>query len=359
MGICVSVDSEAVRRNQEIENQLKIDMTKANKEVKLLLLGAGESGKSTVLKQMKLITDKNGYSENERRAFKSIINSNIIFSMKTILQAMENLKVPLGSRENQRHVDLIIAQPDQIGSETMDDDVVYALKTLWQDSGVKSCFKRSGNEYHLNDSAKYYFDSLDRITAPGYLPDDQDILRSRVKTTGIVETTFPLKNMTFRMFDVGGQRSERKKWIHCFENVNAIIFLAAISEYDQKLVEDEEVNRMQEAFTLFDSICTSRWFSKTSIILFLNKMDIFEEKIYDVPIEEYFDDYEGGADLASAKDYFRQRFEEIMPDTLEGDSTKKVYTHFTCATDTKGIAFVMDAVCNIIITKALKDADLI
>jgi len=42
------------------------------------------------------------------------------------------------------------------------------------------------------------------------------------------------------MFDVGGQRSERKKWIHCFENVNALMFLVAISGYDQCLAEDKD-----------------------------------------------------------------------------------------------------------------------
>jgi len=101
---------------------------------------------------------------------------------------------------------------------------------------------------------------------PGYLPTDQDILRSRVKTTGITETTFRVGELTYRLFDVGGQRSERKKWIHCFENVTALVFLVALSEYDQMLYEDESVNRMQEALTLFDSICNSRWFVKTSIV---------------------------------------------------------------------------------------------
>lgn len=86
-----------------------------------------------------------------------------------------------------------------------------------------------------------YFDSIERIGHHNYLPTDQDVLRSRVKTTGITETTFVIKNLTYRMFDVGGQRSERKKWIHCFENVTAIIFLIAISEYDQVLIEDETV----------------------------------------------------------------------------------------------------------------------
>jgi guanine nucleotide-binding protein subunit alpha len=86
-----------------------------------------------------------------------------------------------------------------------------------------------------------FFDSIDRIGSPGYLPTDQDVLRSRVKTTGISETTFNVGELTYRMYDVGGQRSERKKWIHCFENVMAVIFMVAISEYDQVLIEDESV----------------------------------------------------------------------------------------------------------------------
>ena len=86
------------------------------------------------------------------------------------------------------------------------------------------------------------------------------------------------------MFDVGGQRNERKKWIHCFENVTAVIFVAAISEYDQVLYEDDTTNRMHEALELFDEICNSRWFRETSIILFLNKRDLFNEKISRVPV---------------------------------------------------------------------------
>lgn len=67
--------------------------------------------------------------------------------------------------------------------------------------------------------------------------------RTRVKTTGIVEVHFTFKNLNFKLFDVGGQRSERKKWIHCFEDVTAIIFCVAMSEYDQVLHEDETTVR--------------------------------------------------------------------------------------------------------------------
>ena len=88
---------------------------------------------------------------------------------------------------------------------------------------------RRSREYQLNDSASYYLNALDRISRPNYVPTQQDVLRTRVKTTGIVETNFSFKKLDFKLFDVGGQRSERKKWIHCFEGVTAIIFVVAMS----------------------------------------------------------------------------------------------------------------------------------
>lgn len=138
-----------------------------------------------------------------------------------------------------------------------------------------------------------YFDSIDRIAKPTYTPTDQDVLRSRVKTTGITETTFNIGELTYRMFDVGGQRSERRKWINCFENVTAVVFLVAISEYDQLLLEDKTVSQIHVALTLFEFICNSRWFVKTSIILFLNKIDRFKEKLPMSPLNKYFPDFDG------------------------------------------------------------------
>jgi len=99
--------------------------------------------------------------------------------------------------------------------------------------------------------------------------------------------------LTGSMFDVGGQRSERKKWIHCFEAVTCIIFCVALSEYDQVLLEVNSINRMEESLTLFGSIVNSAWFTRTSIVLFLNKIDIFRKKLLTVPLERYYPDYEG------------------------------------------------------------------
>ncbi|OAL17721.1 hypothetical protein AYO22_11377 [Fonsecaea multimorphosa] len=344
-------DTAGKARNDEIDNQLKRDKMAQRNEIKMLLLGAGESGKSTILKQMKLIHE-GGYSRDERESFKEIIYSNTVQSMRVILEAMESLELPLDDQRAEYHVQTIFMQPPQIEGDSLPPEVGAAIKALWQDAGVQECFKRS-REYQLNDSARYYFDSIDRIAAHDYLPNDQDVLRSRVKTTGITETTFIIQDLTYRMFDVGGQRSERKKWIHCFENVTTILFLVAISEYDQLLFEDETVNRMQEALTLFDSICNSRWFIKTSIILFLNKIDRFKEKLPVSPMQNYFPDYEGGPDYAAACDYILNRFV-----SLNQAETKQIYTHFTCATDTTQIRFVMGAVNDIIIQENLRIFDL-
>jgi len=138
-----------------------------------------------------------------------------------------------------------------------------------------------------------YFDAIDRIAAEGFVPNDQDIVRSRQKTTGVVEFSFTAKDTVYRIIDVGGQRSERKKWMHYFDDVDLVLFLVALSEYDQALYEDGSINRLQEALELFHSICESKWFSRTAVQLVFNKTDIFREKLKHSPLETYFPDFQG------------------------------------------------------------------
>jgi len=353
MGCCASQEDVELRRvNDEIDDQIKKDKIRERNEVKMLLLGAGESGKSTILKQMKLIHGS-GYNEEERESFKEIIFSNTVQSMRVILEAMQHMGIAFKNPDNSGHAQVILEQPNQIEDDVLPEEVTEAVKSLWVDAGVQECFGRS-REYQLNDSASYYFDAIERIGTPDFMPTDQDVLRSRVKTTGITETTFHIGELIYRLFDVGGQRSERKKWIHCFENVTAIVFLVAISEYDQVLVEDETINRMEEALTLFESICNSRWFVKTSMILFLNKMDLFKIKLPKSPMKNYFSDYDGGDDFDAGCEYIRNRF--IV---LNQSDEKQIYTHLTCATDTNQIKFVMAAVNDIIIQTNLRAVGLL
>ncbi|XP_044279086.1 guanine nucleotide-binding protein G(t) subunit alpha-3 isoform X3 [Varanus komodoensis] len=252
---------------------------------------AGESGKSTIVKQMKII-HKDGYTDQECREYRSVIYSNTLQSILAIVKAMSTLGIDYGNAQSKEDERLLLATADSMEDGTMCPVLAGVIKKLWKDPGIQACFERA-SEYQLNDSAAYYLNDLDRLTAPDYVPNEQDVLRSRVKTTGIIETQFSFKDLNFRMFDVGGQRSERKKWIHCFEGVTCIIFCAALSAYDMVLVEDEEVNRMHESLHLFNSICNHKYFATTSIVLFLNKKDLFQEKIAKVHLRVCFPDYEG------------------------------------------------------------------
>eukprot|EP00062_Callorhinchus_milii_P006725 gi/632947563/ref/XP_007889109.1/ PREDICTED: guanine nucleotide-binding protein G(i) subunit alpha-1 [Callorhinchus milii] len=353
MGCTLSTDDKAaVERSKMIDRNLREDGEKAAREVKLLLLGSGESGKSTIVKQMKIIHE-DGYSEEECKQYKAVVYSNTIQSIIAIIRAMGRLKIDFGdpARADDARQLFVLAGAAEEGFMTA--ELAGVIKRLWKDSGVQACFNRS-REYQLNDSAAYYLNDLDRISQASYVPTQQDVLRTRIKTTGIVETHFTFKDLHFKMFDVGGQRSERKKWIHCFEGVTAIIFCVALSDYDLVLAEDEEMNRMHESMKLFDSICNNKWFTDTSIILFLNKKDLFEEKIKRSPLTICFPEYAGSNTYEEAAAYIQCQFEDLN----KRKDTKEIYTHFTCATDTKNVQFVFDAVTDVIIKNNLKDCGL-
>ena len=166
------------------------------------------------------------------------------------------------------------------------------MKVLWQDPGVQEVYSHA-NLFQLIDSAGYFFANIDRIAADNFSPTPQDLLMARARTTGITEIGFDLQGVHWRLLDVGGQRNERKKWIHCFQDVTALIFCVATSEYDLKLYEDERVNRMHESITLFEEICNCQWFNGTSVILFLNKIDLFKDKIKKVDLKVCFEEYTG------------------------------------------------------------------
>lgn len=129
--------------------ELTTDVTSVTADT---LTGAGESGKSTILKQMKLIHE-GGYSRDERESFKEIIFSNTVQSMRVILEAMESLELPLEDQRAEYHVQTIFMQPSQIEGDRLDPQVGNAISVLWKDAGVQQCFQRS-REYQLNDSAK-------------------------------------------------------------------------------------------------------------------------------------------------------------------------------------------------------------
>ncbi|KAH7357927.1 guanine nucleotide-binding protein alpha-2 subunit [Plectosphaerella cucumerina] len=342
-------DDSGAARSRELDRNIRQDEKRMSKEVKLLLLGAGESGKSTVLKQMKLIYTQ-GFSKNEKMEWKPVVFNNVVHSFRTIFEAMKELHVAFENPENEKHMAFLQDDHEINARDPLPKEYLAPVKSLWADGGVQRAIEK-GNEFALHDNLAYFCSDVDRIWADDYVPTDQDLLRSRLRTTGITETTFDLGQLTYRMFDVGGQRSERKKWIHCFENVNCLLFLVAISGYDQCLVEDRDGNQMNEALMLWESIANSHWFTKSALILFLNKMDLFKEKISRSPIASHgFTDYHGPQDdWKSASKYFLDKFK-----ALNRNTEKEIYGHFTNATDTNLLKITMGSVQDMIIQRNLK-----
>uniref|UniRef100_A0AC34QAD4 Uncharacterized protein n=1 Tax=Panagrolaimus sp. JU765 TaxID=591449 RepID=A0AC34QAD4_9BILA len=162
-----------------------------------------------------------------------------------------------------------------------------------------------------------FLSNIERIGAPDYKPTEQDILLSRIKTTGIVEVKFKMKNVDFRVFDVGGQ------------------------------------NRMVESMRLFESICNSRWFINTSMILFLNKKDLFMEKIKKTSIKIAFPEYKGSNSYDEQVKYIEEKFEN-----LNANPDKTIYMHQTCATDTNQVQMILDSVIDMIIQANLQGCGL-
>ncbi|KAF1815628.1 guanine nucleotide binding protein, alpha subunit [Eremomyces bilateralis CBS 781.70] len=339
------------RRNEEIEKVLRNERKRQEKEVKLLLLGAGESGKSTVLKQMRVI-HTGGFSRNERKQWRAVIFNNLINAFNTIFLVMEEHDEMFEDQANTEYMNKIKGDPEIGPEERMPAEYLVAFNTLWDDRGVQMAMLK-GNEYALHDNLSYFFDDVDRLFAPNYLPSDQDILRTRLRTTAnpISETIFQLGNLTYRMFDVGGQRSERKKWIHCFDNVQVVLFLVAISGYDLALIEDRSGNQMSEALMLWESIVNSKYFERSAMILFLNKIDLFREKIASgmSPIRKHFPDFNGKPDdIVAGHEFFSNKFKKLVR-----SQSKEIYVHLTNATDTDLLKKTMQSVQDMIVQRNL------
>lgn len=357
--------------NKRIEEELKKEKQVYRATHRLLLLGAGESGKSTIVKQMRIL-HVNGFSSDERKHKIEDIKKNIRDAILTITGAMSTLNPPvlLENTDNQFRVDYM---QDVASQKDFDYPTEFYEHTelLWKDKGVQGCYERS-NEYQLIDCAQYFLDRVHIVKQPDYTPTEQDILRCRVLTSGIFETKFQVEKVNFHMFDVGGQRDERRKWIQCFNDVTAIIFVTACSSYNLVLREDATTNRLRESLNLFQSIWNNRWLRTISIILFLNKQDLLAEKIKagKSKLEDYFPDFKryqipndacvdpgDDPEVVRAKYFIRDEFLRIS--TSSGEGRHYCYPHFTCAVDTENIRRVFNDCRDIIQRMHLRQYELL
>lgn len=340
--------------NARIEAENAHDFGVEQDKIKLLLLGSGESGKSTIFKQMKIMYGK-GFSESERRSYLPKIGFNLIEGMLALCEAVIDLKLTdLMAPESKETFDSFLAlNRDYIEFKAPTPEMASMLDVLWKDPSIQKAWERR-SEIQVNESLAHFMARAHESASPDYVPTVEDVLLCRTRTTGITSEEYLIDDVTFCMYDVGGQRNERKKWIHCFDNVNAIIFVTALSDYDQALWEDESQNRMVESITLFSSICNLDTFRETAMMLFLNKRDMFEDKIKKSAIngQPPFQDYKGKPnDYEDGVTYFREKFlgQNKSPEKRD------VFVHVTCATDTAVMRFVFNAAKEIILQENLKN----
>jgi len=357
MGSCCCKTDDSHRIDEGLGNDKSAD-----REIKkLLLLGAGSSGKSTFFKQLKII-HSNGFTSKDRRDYAAQIENQVISQMqKLILRGRELMEENEEGKYDHLQIQSEAAKQsadfmELLTTQCVNEEVAMNVNTLWKDPGIQNTWKLRGL-ISVPDSSSYFFDRVHRIASDSFKPSDEDILLVRKRTTGIIEEQLQIKSTKFHIFDVGGQRNERKKWIHCFERVTAVIFVASLSSYNEVLLEDETVTVMNEEINLFESICNSRWFTDTAFILFLNKRDLFEQKfkVNQIPLRQCFPDFHGDQnEMNRGMEFIRKKYLERNQNT-----TKSIYTHFTCATDKDNVTNLFNDVQQVVINTSLKVGGLI
>lgn len=375
--------------NKMLEQAAKEDQAK----IKMLLLGAGESGKSTIFKQMRILYGS-PRDEGDLKMIGVVVRSNITTAIRKLCMLIRNLEMTEALEKESEEVkaanpDVVITPKDafdeliahlvdmtaapQDPKENGETDWVGryaragpaannearqflahvdAIEVLWKSNTMKEAWLKRA-QMNVIDSHKDFLNDMRRIAAPTFKPTTQDLLLSRVRTTQVIVEKYKIDGIDFELYDVGGQRSERRKWMDCFDSVDAVIFVAALSEYDQSMAEAKHTNRMSEAIELFRSISNNRAFANTSIMLFLNKKDIFAEKINysDIASQNAFSDYAGPAhDFDAGVEYFIQKFKDCLIDDEFNDS----FIHVTCATDTNNMEFVLESTRMIIMQDSLR-----
>ncbi|CAM9305778.1 guanine nucleotide-binding protein subunit alpha-13-like [Lampetra fluviatilis] len=346
---------EQRRKSKQIDAMLSREKHQARRVVKVLLLGAGESGKSTFLKQMRIIHGRD-FDQRALDEFRATIYGNVIKGMRVLVDARQKLGIPWAEQANERHAAFAMAFDGRGGGGGLNEvapavfqQYVPALRHLWADGGIAEAYRRR-REFQLGESVKYFLDNLERLGEMNYLPSRQDVLLARKATKGIVEHDFDIKNIPFKMVDVGGQRSQRQKWFQCFEGVTSILFLVSSSEFDQVLMEDRKTNRLVESMNIFETIVNNRTFQGVSIILFLNKTDLLAEKVRMTSIADYFPDFVGSPHQLEDV----QRFLVRSFDSKRRERTTPLFHHFTTAIDTENIRYVFEAVRDTILRDNLK-----
>lgn len=294
---------------------------------KVILVGPDLSGKTTLSKQMQIVY-ADGFPLKEKREYRIVILDNLLVAFNMAIEEMKKRCFEYERTASIAHAHAL----QKIKGFEFDDSIprhfIVVMKELFADKGfqrVVGC----GNQYGLYENFQYCMDNIDRLASTANVLSDQDVLRSRVRTTGMMNTVFGLPSLKLSVFDCGG-RSKRREWVHYFDDVQCIIFVAALSGYDETLFEDRTGNQMEEALRLFELMISLTWSKGSSIVLLLTKLDLFEKKLPHSPVRNYIPEYAGSdVDSEGAKEFFIRTFL-----SLNHEESRSIHVRCVSATNT-------------------------
>jgi len=261
-----------------------------NEAFGLLLCGAGESGKTTFTRQLKL-KFLDGFKNEERIDFLRTIRGNLIETMQLLLIWLEHHNIEIED-DDARSAAEEIAEVDPFEA-AFTDDIAEKLQQLWEDPTIKQAFQHK-DETPIPDHIPYFYSKIDQLVSEDYIPTDEDVLRARIRTIGIEAVTFNLEGALIRIFDVGGQKNERSKWSKVMDQVEGVIFCISFAEFDKPMFEDPSILRSSDALDIFESITHQEKFKASPVFLVCNKYDVFEEKVRNTDaFRKVFPDFTG------------------------------------------------------------------
>ncbi|KAJ7479363.1 G-protein alpha subunit, partial [Mycena galericulata] len=240
---------------------------------------------------------------------------------------------------------------------TLRDDII----SLWEDGDVRDLLRAKG--IRVEDRPGFFLSDTARITNRTYVPTDNDVVRARLRTMGVQEWRIMLENNSdnfgaeWVIYDVGGSRSMRHAWLPYFDAVNAIIFLAPISCFDERLAEDPSVNRLEDTLLLWKTIVSSKLLGKTTLIVFLNKCDLLKRKLQSgIMVNKYMISFgRRENEVGVVVKYLKDKFKDIL--RADASEPRTTYLYATSVTDTKATAATLNIVRDGIIREHLKHAE--
>uniref|UniRef100_A0A183CF65 G-protein alpha subunit n=1 Tax=Globodera pallida TaxID=36090 RepID=A0A183CF65_GLOPA len=227
-----------LQNSRTIDVGLKKEAEANMKVLKVLLLGASNSGKSTIAKQMRILHTE-GFSEAEKLHYKYMVHSNYIDLFPQIAKGIIKFGIQVPPTERELVETFEQAYYGQFLNLDQAEDLLGLIRTFLSFTCVKKAIERIA-ELDAPDNTEYLLENAHRILKENYSPSHEDIIHARAATKGIHEIIFAFREFKIRLIDVGGQKTERRKWIHCFEGVAAILFVVSLSCYNQVMEEDSQ-----------------------------------------------------------------------------------------------------------------------